>query len=475
MKLKKGSMETSLLELGYQIRNSPHKYPKEAQWIAPEGRKCGGVKYVSYIGSTGYADAAKGYLRSLVEAGVYVLFEVAECCHGKDNTLFTDDDLVLATSLCNKHINYDSVIIHTLPTHWVRIAERERSHNPNVKIYGLTVWETDRVYPKWMEMISQARLTGLIVPSEWNRDIFIKSTKLCRAPYFPPVHVCHHAITDRIFAPSSKSNDSYTREDLFGPSVRLALLCIGTWTPRKGVAETVKAYLKAFDGHRDVVLYLKTSLGKYSKQNSQILHQRLNDLVKTCNKPPKILIDTELRSDEYINCLTKHCDAYMSLCNSEGVGLGACYAALHGKIIVMTGYGGQVEYIPHVNWIQYNLDDVNVPSNFVEWIKPPQKWAFPNLTHAVEYLKYTYNNRDACLQEAKLNRQAILTNFSYNKIGQQFVNILGSRLQQPMQYVAPSPVYVSEFSVVKKDKKDKKDKKKKSKRSKSKDKKKKKH
>ena len=122
---------------------------------------------------------------------------------------------------------------------------------------------------------------------------------------------------------------------------------------------------------------------------------------------------------------------YLSLCNSEGVGLGACQTALKGKIIVMTGYGGQTEYIKVASWIRYNLDIVKVPATFVEWIRPPQRWGYPCLNHAVACLQHIYDNLPKYLDSAKQNRPFITNKFSYVARGSVLKDILGGGTKVP--------------------------------------------
>ena len=95
-------MQKALNDKFNQIVLKPQKYPVESQWIAPPESR--GVKYISFLGSTGYADAAKNYIRSLVELGIYVYFEPIRCFGGKSGDLLSEDDLVLAICLGNKHI-----------------------------------------------------------------------------------------------------------------------------------------------------------------------------------------------------------------------------------------------------------------------------------------------------------------------------------------------------------------------------------
>jgi hypothetical protein len=58
------TMKKALKTLYKNILKNPKKYTREHKWIAPENAK--GIKYITYLGSTGYADASKGYIRSLV-------------------------------------------------------------------------------------------------------------------------------------------------------------------------------------------------------------------------------------------------------------------------------------------------------------------------------------------------------------------------------------------------------------------------
>lgn len=422
MSIVQSSMKQALNNKYHEIVNNPKKFSKESQWIAPANAL--GVKYIGYLGSTGYADAAKGYIRSLVESGTYVYVEPVRYCDEKSSETLTEDDLVLAICLHNKQIKYDQVIIHSIPNEWKDFVKTERKRNPSVQIYGLTVWETDRVDPDWMSVINDLSLTGLIVPSQWNCQTFINTAKNLQLKKFPPVHVCHHAITNRIRQSQSKS---ISRTELYGLGINLALLCIGTWTCRKGVEESIRAYLTAFTGKKDVVLYLKTSDGAYNTDNNERLKKRLKTICDQYSNAPKIILDTNLRSDDYIDDLTNNCDVYLSLCNSEGVGLGACQSALKGKIIVMTGYGGQIEYIKEACWVDYEMDLVRVPNKFVEWIHPPQQWGYPSIEHACKYLQEIYDNKPKYMEKASLNRPRIMSQFSYLARGQVLKEIFNTK------------------------------------------------
>lgn len=423
-------METVFNARYQEIKQNPSKYPKESKWIVDKEQSVYGVKYYSFVGSNGYAVAGKGYITSLVTAGIHVLLEPIKYFSETENITLAEDDSVIAICLNNTSLLYDKVIIHSVPNYWTKIVDNERRLNPNVKIYGLTVWETDRIYPPWLSMILGNSLDGILVPTQWNQEIFYKSFQESGLKNVPPISVCNHAIVDSTINPHRKP---ITREQIYG-KVKLALLVIGSWTARKGISETIEAYLTAFNGQNDVALYVKTFFNVYNAENSLKLKNQLNEITQKFSKPPKVILDTELISDDHINDLINQCDGYLSLCNSEGVGLGACYAALAGKIIIMTGYGGQKEYINVAHWINHQMGTVDVPEDFATWIKAPQQWAYPNIPHAVEILKSVYLNLDQELKSSSSNRKYILSKFSYDSISKQLIKSLqfnpGSDLTQ---------------------------------------------
>ena len=419
-------MEQVLNAKYLEICQNPSQFPTESRWIAkPTLASNRGIKFCMFMGVSGYSNAGKNYVISLFDQGFYVYVQPVRYYLEKSPSLVTDADNVLAVAINNKDIKYDHVIIHAPPSRWTKIVMAERIKNSNVRIYGLTVWETDRVDDKWMDLVDRSGIDALIVPSNWNLDTFKRSSDRLSMKQFPPVFACHHVITDLPSNPNGLS-----RAEFFGQDCALALLCIGTWSPRKGIDETVEACVTAFRDNSDVVLYLKTSIEEYSEQSAQIINEKLDEIKARCGVSDscklKIVLDTSMRSDEYIENLTNQCDVFVSLCNSEGVGLGACYAALKGKMIVMTGFGGQKEYIKESYWIDYKLEEVNVPPDFVHWIRPPQKWAYPEISHAVKLLREVYDLRgsETLALKSKENREFILKNFSTKAIGEKFQKII---------------------------------------------------
>ena len=84
----------------------------------------------------------------------------------------------------------------------------------------------------------------------------------------------------------------------------------------------------------------------------------------------------------------------MSLCRAEGWGLGAFDAAAHGNPVVMTGFGGQLDYLgdsPYL--VGFELVSVDDPSGFPSYA-PEQRWADPDIEHGAELLREVFTERD---------------------------------------------------------------------------------
>ena len=87
------------------------------------------------------------------------------------------DLTALTQGLC-RPIDYDTVIMHSVPEHWPRIAERGRQN------IGYTTWETDALPDHWPPLL--ALPDKLFVPSTSNGELFPRSAG------GKPVHVVPH-------------------------------------------------------------------------------------------------------------------------------------------------------------------------------------------------------------------------------------------------------------------------------------------
>lgn len=127
------------------------------------------------------------------------------------------------------------------------------------------------------------------------------------------------------------------------------------------------------------------------------------------------LISSEPSRPEYLGLL-RASDVFVSLHRSEGFGLAIAEAMLAGKAVVTTRYSGNLEFCNESNslLVDYDLGPVN-PGEYV--FAEGQKWAYPDMEHAVELLASIVEDRGRRHELGRRARQDIRTRWSPAVVG----------------------------------------------------------
>lgn len=306
---------------------------------------------------------------------------------------------------CNKPIEYDTVVAHTVPEYFPLIRERE----PGARLLGYTVWETTKIPKTWKPLLNS--VDALMVPCNWNVDVFRQGGVTV------PISVVPHTI-----------RDSPLTEDLpFAVDPHLFVFySINTWTARKACELTVRAYLDAFTADDPVVLIIKTSsdaltapTGFFSRK---ILRKRyrgtreiLDAIVAEYANPARILLVTDTLTTKQMARLHQLGNCYISLSRAEGWGLGAFDACAHGNPVIMTGFGGQLDFLdPSAAFlVPYTLIpaiDAN-PS-----YTPDQLWAEPDVKRATGFLRHVFLNQSDSAARGRALRSMVHKKFAPNAV-----------------------------------------------------------
>lgn len=311
------------------------------------------IKYVSLLENSGYGIAANSYLQALMESELSLTW--TPMVRGKSVGLpyepfrgkSTGNELL--DPICNKPMDYDAVIVHTIPEFYTYWRKREK----NKYLIGYTVWETTRPPDHWKDLINQ--LDHLLVPTEWNKTVFKEHGITI------PIDVIPHF--------SEFEGVPATHTDLHQwESDRFLFYIISTWTERKTIWKLIEAYLQAFSPEDRVELLIKTSKVDTTKRRNKLfrylgfpfksIRKTFDNYVDRTQNIPKItLVADDTKPDDYICALHTRGDCYVSLCRSEGWGIGAFEAARFGKPVIMTGFGGQTDYLApqHTFLVDYDL------------------------------------------------------------------------------------------------------------------------
>lgn len=348
-----------------------------------------GVKYISLAETTGYGMSAVAYIRALLEAGIPVTWWPKVMDHGRyvpaDDpaqvraafSAVPDLDDILASF--HAPVDYDLVIVHLTPEHWPAALEQGK------RMVGYTVWETDRLPLHWPALLSGYDL--ILTPSTFSRDVLAPHTR-------SPVRVVPHL--PRTDWPGSDGASLAAFRRRFGVGDNDFLFyTLNTWILRKAVWLTLHAFLLAFSDTERAALLIKTNPHGEAEGKGWGPSRRLFDRIMA-NYPdpaPVVFVPDELSHDD-IGTLHLAGDAFVSLTRSEGFGMGAFDAATAGTPVVMTGWSGQLDFLPpeHACLVDYELRQV--VEHLGDHAPQRQNWAHADLDHAIHWMRRLYENPD---------------------------------------------------------------------------------
>jgi glycosyltransferase involved in cell wall biosynthesis len=285
----------------------------------------------------------------------------------------------------------------------------------------MTVWEADKLQAHWRETLNC--MDGLIVPCNWNREVFL-ANGITR-----PVEVVPH-----IHGTPSNSRPLVldgVRDDDF------VFYAIGTWIERKGMHLTLESYLNAFTRDDGAVLVLKTSnvnerRKRYTRwwwfvtRHIDTTRREMHRMRREHPSPARVLTITEPLSDSEMHGLHLRGDCYVSLTRAEGWGLGAYDAAFAGNPVIMTGHGGQLEFLPDT--LGYLVDYRLIP---VETSGGPDAdalrgycWASPDLAHGARLMREVFTHPEAARERGRRLQAFVREKFKGEKIIDELLSFL---------------------------------------------------
>jgi len=304
-----------------------------------------GVKLISLIPGSGYGDSACEYAAGLDNLGWPVSWMPV-----RDNTadliprLKATRDVPVSInqqmqSLWNRDIDAEVFLLDVPPWRWQRYwLEAE----PELRPYCYAAWETNRLPAQWPECFNHYE--GIFVPSQFNKAVFEASGIHC------PIHLLPHVARTQNASDEGLDLGAVNDEDF-------VFYTIGAWTTRKAMGQTVRAYLDAFSAEDPVALVIKTDAIKpLASQRSRFVGSgasgwqlttawSLARILADYPKPAKIHLVSGRITPGQIDQLHRRGDCFISLSHSEGWGLGAFDAALAAKPVIITGWGGQLDYL----------------------------------------------------------------------------------------------------------------------------------
>lgn len=364
------------------------------------------VTYISScLDSSGYAAAARNHIAALDHVGVTVnvkpvSFEGYRSDLGKLGTL--------VQSLINRNPEGNIRILHLTPQNYPKLIKSDKYN------IGYCAWETDLLPSKWIPMIN--KLNEVWVPSTYNVKVFKNSGIVIPIQVMPhpfETDLAEQEIVDSVVA-------NVKKEDFIFYS-------IFQYTVRKNPEDLLKAYLTEFKRSEPVALVLKTYLMNPSNiQEGESIKGAIQEIKKKLwmSSYPKVLLVSSLLSSAQITALHAEGDCYVSLHKSEGFGIPFADAMLAGNPAIVTGYGGQVDFMESQDLIDYCL----TPVFGMPWdaYTGEMKWAQPNIMDARAKMRNLFENQDLAKKQGERGREEVKEKLNYDVLG----NKMKTRLEE---------------------------------------------
>ncbi len=382
-----------------------------------------GVRWISSQPNTGYGQAAVGYLAALEALGLPLTWTPLAWRDGRPVVLDRYDGPM--AHLAHRDIDFDTVVVDLPPgdhQRWLDGAGDRRR-----LLY--TTWETDSPPGHWGDPWSN--FDAVMVPTAFNRDALLAvapGTAVHTVPH------CARRLTE--VEPASFERIGS----------RFVFYTIGTWSSRKAMAETVTAFLDAFGPDDDVALVVKTSAqdivalrrirrearpapvgdaGAGHWQASTAL--ALAKVLAGRRRLPEVVLVPQELSDRDLDAVHARGDCFVSLTRCEGWGLCIADALLFANPVVVTGWGGQLEYLgaDYPLLVDYDLVPTthDVPD---DWFEPSERlrWARARHDHAVDLLRWVADHRGDAAAIGAAHGARITRQYAPEIVGQQLLSAL---------------------------------------------------
>ena len=381
-----------------------------------------GIRWLSSAPGSGYGDASEAYLSGLRAAGVPVSWSPIGWFdgHWREPLGPLDDinvDGLAHADIANAAIEHDTVVVASPPIWNDRLAREAAGH----RLVAFTTWETDRLPDPWLEILD--RYDRVLVPSRFNRDTFVA------AGLATPISVVPH-IAGPVRSPTRPAGPA---SDAF------VFYSIATWTARKAVLDTVRAFVNAFTANDDVTLVIHTTAedhiarGRVTRGKQPSIRNRestwftLATALAGHADPPRIVLSTRTLDRAGIAALHTGSDCFVSLSRGEGWGLGAFDAGAHGNPVVVTGWGGTLDMLPdgYPYCVDYDLT-LTMLDEADDWWSPQsgERWAKARVAHASTLLRDVFEHRVEAREWGRMLQSNIQSNFDSARVTRRLLDAI---------------------------------------------------
>lgn len=280
---------------------------------------------------------------------------------------------------------------------------------------GYTTFESPLILPEWVENLDL--LDGIIVPSEFNRNILIDAG-LSKNKVFVVPHIVKYVELD---------------PDKIKPFVirnrkKFAFLAILDFTYRKGWDVLLEAFWKEFKPDEDVCLILKAYHRSFGKADRNTVEEHVLDMknkLKLTNVASTLVYNWPLH-DALLPSLYRTAQCYVFPTRGEGFSLTCAEAMALEVPVIATHFGGHLDYMDFSNSNLIRNTGLRTMTNEQLLLSPQYEslpLAQPSVEHLRELMRSVYVHYDDAMDKAKKARNDV-AKFSEIKIGVQMLDTI---------------------------------------------------
>jgi len=204
--------------------------------------------------------------------------------------------------------------------------------------------------------------------------------------------------------------------------------------------KTICEAFKRKSSHNRPGVILKTSHAGFSIIDRDQIMKKIQQIIEPYgNNAPNIYLLHGDMTDEEMNSLYNHpkVKAMISFTKGEGFGRPLLEFGLTGKPIIASGWSGQLDFLKpeHCTLLPGQLSEVH-PSAQDKFILQGSKWFTVEYSYAAKVLQDCMQNYKNYLKFSRKQIQYVKDNFSRDKMGERFVEIIDRGLSNVPQQVS---------------------------------------
>jgi GT2 family glycosyltransferase len=352
--------------------------------------------YAPLSAQSGLGNAARGYARALLAAGIAVHLVNVDFSRGHA--------LVAAECFLSRppyrinllQINADTIerFVRMFPEGWF-----DDAYN-----IGSWAWELNVLRPDWFSGFS-------VLDEVWAPSVHNRAAVQAIAPV--PVVTINYAVAAADTAEFSRGSFNLPAGFLF-----LVAFDVGSHLARKNPAAVVSAFLSAFAGRTDVFLVLKFHSARHHPRE-------VEQLLGLVRRAANILVRSETLSDDAMRGLQSCCDCLVSAHRAEGYGLNIAEFMLTDRPVIVTGYSGNMDFTDAGNsyLIPYTLQPL--ATGHGPYL-PGYLWAEPDTAALAELMLEVVDDPVRAAEIGRRGGDTVRAGLSTNEIGAQMARRLSA-------------------------------------------------